>query len=1199
MAGASDFVHLHLHTEYSLLDGASRPVEVAKRAAQWNMEAVALTDHGSLFGVVPFYTACKANGVKPIIGVESYILARGSRLERVRAGRGEAGKELCHFTLLCENETGYRNLLKIVSDSWLNGFYYKPRMDRELLAGHTEGLIAMSACLGGEIPQAILEGRGEQAKRVALEYRELFGPDNFFLELMDHHTPEQHKVNAALYELSRETGIPLVCTNDVHYVEESDAEPQDLLLCIGTGCVHGDPKRMRMSSRELWMRSAEQMWQVFGDVPDALLRTRQIAERCNVELKFGQLYLPEFPNLPPGETEGGYLRRLCLERFGRFYGPERADARQRLDYELEIIDRKGFSGYYLIVWDLIDHAKQNGIRIGPGRGSGAGSIAAYVLGITELDPLAYNLLFERFLNPERPSAPDFDIDIPPERRDEVVAYTIARYGVNRTAKIITFGTLGAKAALKDVGRVLEVPIADVNELTALVPDKVGTNLDDALEQCDELRRRYDQDPQVRGLIDHARRLEGLSRHTSVHAAALVISRDDLDNYVPLCRVSGGEDIVTQFDMGAVDKCGLLKMDFLGLRTMTVVDECCRLVAENHGLDGFDVRDVPLDDKRTYDLISRGDVVGVFQLESGGFQKVCRELKPDCIEDIVALVALYRPGPMENIGEFVARKHGQNRIVYKHPLLEPILRPTYGIIVYQEQVMQIGRDLGGFSLGEADQIRKAVGKKDAATMAKVREQFIAGSAAQGITSRLANELMDEIEAFANYAFNKAHSACYAVIAYWTAYLKANYPHEFMAAQLTSVMDKRDKLITFVQDTRAMGIAVHPPCVNTGGVNFEVHEDHIVYGLAAINGVGEHVGRAIVEAREADGEFADLFDLCRRVDAKVLPKAALEKLIKAGALRALGNRRELLTAYEGVHEAGARGQEDARAGQGNLFDGLDDGPAGVFAPTLKPMPEFRAEELRALDVELLGLVLFEDPGAEIRKQLEGLGLEDSVTPVLALCELAKDTEVIIAGAFDECRGFSTKRGDAMRARLSDSYGLASVLLWSRACEQYGHLCQVGEVAILVGKYEGMDDRAGLPSVIVEQVLRPKDWQRKRRKPPRAVPEERAEAAAPGDRSNGRHGAAAAPPTPTPLPPPPPLLVSLQVPHGEIDSEDLRARLARLAETLRRHHGPQPVRLVLDDGAASRQLSLTSDFAAEWSTQLRAAIEKIEGCTAAPAN
>ncbi len=1205
MPGASDFVHLHLHTEYSLLDGASRVTEVAETAAAWDMPAVALTDHGSMFATVAFYNACEKKGVKPILGVESYIVPDGgSRLEKTRRAGKDGEKSLSHFTLLAENETGYRNLLKMVSDSYLHGFYYKPRMDRELLTAHHEGLIAMSGCLAGEVPQLILSGQLERAKEVALYWQELFGAGNYYLELMDHHTPEQTQANLGLVEIHRATGIPLVATNDVHYVKDSDAEPQDLLLCIQTGCLRSAADRFRMSSRELYFRSAEQMWSLFGEFPDALKVTREIAERCNVKLTFGDLKLPDFP-VPEGHTTTSFLRQVVYERVRRFYDPLTDAIRTRLDYELEVIDKKGYSAYFLIVWDLIDFAKNRGIRVGPGRGSAAGSMVAYVLGITELDPLQYQLFFERFLNPERPSAPDVDIDFPPERRDEVVAYTIEKYGHTRTAKIITYGTMGAKAALKDVGRVLDMPIPQVNELTALVPDKPGVELAKVLDEVDELKRRYDGDASTRELIDNALRLEGLTRHTSIHAAALVIAPQDLDNYVPLCRVSNGEDVVTQFDMGAIDKIGLLKMDFLGLRTMTVIDEACRMVRQNSGPADFDVRQVPLDDRKTYELIGRGDVIGVFQLESGGFQRVCRDLKPDCIEDIVALVALYRPGPMEYIPDYVARKHGQKQVVYLHPLLEPILNTTYGIIVYQEQVMQIGRDLAGFSLGEADQIRKAVGKKDKDAMAKVFKQFAAGAAERGIGDEVVQQLIKDIEAFASYAFNKAHSACYAVVAYWTAYLKANHPLEFMAAQLTSVMDKRDKIVNFVQDTRQMGIEVQPPCVNTGGPMFEVHEDHIVYGMAAINGVGINVAEAIVAERQAGGPFADLYDFCRRLDPKVLPKAALDKLIRAGACRAFGNRRQLQEGYETIWEAAARAQADAASGQASLFADMDDSAAiDVMAPQLKPFPEFSRDELREMDTELLGLVLFENPLGEMLAQLKPIEIDLHVSGEIG--DLSPETEVVLAGLLEECYPITTRKGDEMmKARLNDGRGSATVILFPKTYEKLREVAVQGEVVVVVGKIGRPDPRGGgngSPDVIVDRLVKAADWKKVRRAAgPIAVrrPVTAASATGPvdeangGDNGNGHHHGYGGPSAE---------VISLFGSYAAVNvrvrlGDRLSQRLQAVAQALQAHPGDSPVVLWLEQGQEFRRLRLSNSYAASWSEALQQALAAVEGCTAQP--
>ncbi len=1124
MSGAQDFVHLHLHTDFSLLDGACRADKVAKRAVELGMPAVALTDHGNLFGLVPFYDACTKAGVKPILGVEGYVVTKGTRHERGQVRADEDGKTLCHLTMLCENETGYRNLLRMVSDSWLEGYYYKPRMDRQLLAEHHEGLIAMSGCLGGEIPQAILNGRLERAVEVANEFRELFGPDNFFLELQDHNTPEQNQVNAGMMEVHERTGIPLVASNDVHYLTAEDAHAQDLLLCIQTRCLHTDEDRMRMSSQNLFMRSGEEMWRLFGHLPEALLATRAIAERCDVQLERGQYHFPKFPGLPAGLSAGEYLTRLCEERLPRFYGPDRQDARERLRYEIAVIDDKGFSDYYLIVWDLIRWAKEQGIRIGPGRGSGAASIVAYVLGITELDPIRYDLLFERFLNPERPSAPDFDIDIPPERRDEVVAYTIERYGVSQTAKIITFGTLGARQAIKDVGRVLDVPIPEVDALTTLVPEKPGMTLDKALAESPALRAAYEADGTAHTVISNAQRLEGLARHTSIHAAALLIAPDELVNYVPLCTVGGAKgengkrEIVCQYDMHAVEARGLLKMDFLGLRTMTVLEESSRLVAANHDLPDFDIRDVPLDDRATYELISRGDVIGVFQLESGGFQRVCRQIRPDRIEDIVALVALYRPGPMDNIPMYAKRKHGEEPIAYLHPDLEPILAETYGIIVYQEQVMRIARELGGFSLGGADLLRRAMGKKDPVAMQEASDQLINGMTTMGYSEPLARQLVDQITSFASYAFNKAHSAGYALIAYWTAYLKAHYPLEFMAAQLTSQLSDRKEIAKLVGDARNSELTVEPPCVNNGGDRFEVREQAIVYGLSGINGLSTRVAEEIAAERRANGPYQSLYDLFLRVDAKLLAKGAAERLIRAGACRALGDRAPLLGSYEAIWEAARREQQDAASGQQSLFGDLDDEDAADsgLVPTVRPCPEFSRDELRALDLELLGLIVFEDPAAEMRAQLAALDCAEWAVLSDELELLPNGTVVFVAGQFLEHRAIPLNSGGTMgRATLSDPHGTLELLLWNTQQTDYGHLCSGSEVRIIEGKVNRRNP--GSPAeVVVSTIQSPAQWQRRRTRPERpaaliealAAMEAAAAAEAAAGSDDDDDGAAAAP-------------------------------------------------------------------------------------------
>ncbi|HIE53515.1 MAG TPA: DNA polymerase III subunit alpha [Armatimonadetes bacterium] len=1224
MPAGKDFVHLHVHTEYSLLDGAARPRDLAAKAAAYGMPAVAMTDHGAMYGAVDFYQACVQVGVKPILGVEAY-LAPQSRFDKHPGSRGN--QELGHLTLLAENQTGYRNLLQIVSESWLNGFYYKPRLDRDLLREHPEGLIALSGCIYGEIPQAILRGKVKEAERLAHTYREIFGPDNFFLELMDHGMPEQKQVNPVLCELSRRTGIPLVVTNDVHYTEPADSEAQDLLLCIQTGSQRNDRNRLRMGSNQLFFRRPEEMWQILGnELPEALRRTREIAERCNVKLEFGDLILPDF-EVPSGHTPDSYLRELCYQNLPRFYPRPTPEIHHRLDYELEVIQQKGYATYFLIVWDLVKFAKERGIRVGPGRGSAAGSLVSYVLGITELDPLCYDLFFERFLNPERPSAPDIDIDFPPERRDEVIDYAVRKYGQDRTAKVITFGTLGAKAAIRDVGRALGMPSEQVNEIAKLVPERPGTKLARALETVPELRRRYEESSQVRQLVDTALRLEGLARHTSVHAAALVISREPLVNYVPLAKMPSDGTIVTQFEWTKIEELGLLKMDFLALRTMTVIEETLKLVEETRG-ERLDLHTLPLDDRETYELISRGDVVGVFQLgESEGFPRVCKELRPDCIDDIIALVALYRPGPMEFIPHYISRKHGREKVTYLHPKLKPILKNTYGIILYQEQVMQIGRDLAGFTLGEADEIRKAVGKKDRATMEKVSRKFVEGCVKNGIPRRTAEELMRQVATFANYAFNKAHSACYALVAYWTAYLKAHYPVEFMAAQLTSVMDKRDKLINFIQDARRMGIRVRLPNVNRGGCNFSVDGEDILYGLGAIKGLGKAIAEAIAGERRQNGPFRDLHEFCERVDTTVVTKSALELLIRAGACADFGHRAQLLKVYESAYELGQQVQRDRESGQGSLFGG-GAGEAGSLeriAPLLPNVPEVDKQTLLEWETDLLGCVLSEDPLGEVEAQLQKCGVKRVGSQELA--DLPHDSPVTIGGLVTSCRTILTRRNrEMMFLTLTDAQGSVEVTVFNQAYKKYGHQVREGAVLLVQGtvdkQYEPLrrngeiDDRPKVIGRVLVPPERANELQSRGRKQRPAVPAASAPTPAPeAEQDEGTEEMTTAPEEladpfaqPADLAPKPSAGRSPTSPthaggsKGEASVTGLHLRLRvtpqleqqlqRLRELLQQHSGSVPVYLHLHTAQEQSTLALGEGTAVHYTPALREALQDLLG-------
>lgn len=1061
MMPSAQFCHLHLHTEYSLLDGATRIQDVANRAAELGMPAVAITDHGAMYGIVDFYNACQSAGVKPILGVEAYLAPR-SMTDR----EGKVDKDPAHLLLLAENETGYKNLLKLVSKSWLEGFYYKPRLDKAVLAEHAAGIIAFSGCLGAEIPQAIWQGQMARAEALIREYVDLFGRDHFFLELMDHGLERQRQVNRYLIEAANRLGLPLVATNDVHYLHRGDAYAQDIMLCIQTGRTIHEEKRMKMDTDQMFFRSEAEMRACFQEVPQALQTTLEIAERCDVRLNFGDLILPNY-QVPNGHTAESYLRQLCYERLPRFYPNPSPQIRERLEYELQVIIEKGYAAYFLIVWDLIDYAKRRGVRVGPGRGSVAGSLVAYVLGITELCPLRYDLFFERFLNPERPSPPDIDIDFPPERVEEMLQYVIQKYGTDKVARIITFATMGAKAALRDVGRALEIPLSQVDEIVKYVPDRPGTTLKQALDQSPELQSRFESDPRVEEWFKTAQALEGLTRHTGIHAAGVVIGRDELTNYVPLAKDKTGT-VLTQFEMAAVEKIGLLKMDFLGLDTMTVIEEAVHLIEETHGVR-LDMQNLPLDDKATYDLISRGDVVGVFQLSSGGFQRVCKELQPDCLDDIIALVALYRPGPMDFIPSYINRKRGLEPVRYLHPKLQPILQNTYGIIVYQEQVMQIGRDLGGFTLGEADGIRKAVGKKDKETMAKVKQRFITGCVRNGIDPAIAHQLMDQIETFANYAFNKSHSACYAIIAYWTAYLKANYPVEFMAALLTTGMDKREKVVAYVQDARRMGLKIRPPCVNKGAANFSVDGEEIVFGLGAIKGIGQGVAEAVVEARRQGGPFKDLYDLCERVPSHQLTKSALELLIKAGACDVFGPRAALLAIHETAHDLGQKAQKDRESGQGSLFGGLGgtSETASRIVPPLPAIPDVDRATLMEWENELLGTVLFEDSMSEVEEQIR-----DYITYTSdQLHDLPHETEVIIGGQVISARVITTKRSvEMMFVTLADAFGAVEVTVFHKAFKEYGNYVHEGAVLLVKGtidknyqRRESYSDREEVPKII----------------------------------------------------------------------------------------------------------------------------------------
>ncbi|MEF2968378.1 DNA polymerase III subunit alpha [Paenibacillus sp. M1] len=1044
------FVHLHVHSEYSLLDGAARLEDLVTKAAGFGMKSLALTDHGVMYGAIPFYKLCKEHGIKPIIGCEMYFTA-ASRKER----GSRKDQPIHHLILLAKNETGYRNLMRLCSIGHLEGFHYKPRIDWEVLERHKEGLICLSACLGGEVPQHLLHGRMEEAKRAALRYREAFGED-FYLELQDHGMPEQKKVNPLLVELARETGIALVATNDVHYLGEGDAEVQDVLICIGTGKTVDDEDRLKMETSQLYLKSGEQMAALFPHLPEAIANTAVIADKCELELEFGRHILPAYRPIPEGMTPESYLASLCGQGLEERYGhlpewrdeAERSKLRERLDYELKVIASMGFSDYFLIVWDFIAYAHRHGIATGPGRGSAAGSLVAYVLRITNVDPIKYKLLFERFLNPERITMPDIDIDFSDERRDEVIAYVTDKYGSEHVAQIITFGTMAARAAVRDVGRALNVPFGEVDKVAKLIPGHLGMTIDRALQESPDLKQLYDTQARIRGLIDMARKVEGMPRHASTHAAGVVISRDPLTDAVPL--QAGGEGVaLTQYSMENLEAVGLLKMDFLGLRTLSIIERSMRWIEEQTG-QSPDFRTIPDDDPLTYAMLGSGETTGVFQLESSGCRRVLRDLKPTGFEDVVSVVALYRPGPMEFIPKFISSKHGDTTIEYPHPDLEPILGDTYGIIVYQEQIMQIASVMAGFSLGEADLLRRAVSKKKREVLDEQREHFVAGSIAQGYAEKDANAVYDMIVRFANYGFNRAHAAAYGVLAFQTAYLKAHYPVHFMASMLTAVMGSHRKVAEYIVECRRMGITVLPPDVNESGVLFtpqaragvglttvpagtEAEEDGagtddtagslgvIRFGLAAIKNVGTQAMESILQERE-ERPFDSLLDFCRRVDLRVCNKRVIESLIQGGAFDSLpGHRAQLLAMLDETVEAAMKWRKEREDLQIQLFDFVETPNWDIEYPEV---PAFTATQQLELERELLGLYLSGHPLDDYDELLEREGADR----LMDLSEAPDESKAIVAGMVVSVKAITTKQGKAMAfMELEDQIERCEVVLF----------------------------------------------------------------------------------------------------------------------------------------------------------------------------
>jgi DNA polymerase-3 subunit alpha len=1007
-ASAPPFVHLHCHTDYSLLDGACEINKLISIVKKMGMPSVAMTDHGNLFGAVEFYHAAKANGVHPVIGCEVYVSQQG---HKVRSDTDRYN----HLVLLCENQTGYRNLIKLVTTGFLDGFYYKPRIDKDLLAQHSEGLIALSACLRGDINETLLADRYEEAKRLAYEYTDLFGRENFFLELQDHGLDKDRAVLPLIYRLASDTGLPLVATNDAHYLERDDARAHEILLCIQTGKTMSDANRMRFDRPDFYLKSRDEMMTLFGEVEDALNRTWEIAQRCQVSLDQVKEPFPRF-DVPEGHSTDTYFeyvvrqgfeaRRPKLEamRKAGVLKHDLAEYTERLDREIGIIRQMKFPGYFLIVWDFIRFAKSSGIPVGPGRGSAAGSLVSYAMGITDVDPLQYGLLFERFLNPERVSLPDIDVDFHTRRRGEVIQYVTEKYGREQVAQIITFGSLAARAAIKDVGRALDMTFGEVDRITKLVPNQLNIKLKDAIAQEPGFEEAARKDPRVREVLDVSQRIEGMARNAGMHAAGVVISPVPLRELVPLCKTNKDE-IVTQYDMSGLEKLALLKMDFLGLTTLDIVYDALEMIEARTGRK-ISIDDLPLDDEKTYQIFSRGFTSGVFQFESAGMRDILRKYQPTRIEDLCALNALYRPGPIQGgvVDDFIDRKHGRKQVVYDFPVLREILEETYGIMVYQEQVMQVANRLAGYSLGEADLLRRAMGKKKAEEMAKQRERFLNGARERGFNEKKAAKTFDLMEQFAGYGFNKSHSMAYAYLAYVTAYLKAHYPQEFMAALLTSETGNTAKVVKYINECREMGIAVLPPDINVSGKNFTPSESGIRFGLGAIKNVGGAAIESVEAARASGGPFRTLYDFCERVNLSSVNRRMIESLIRAGAMDSLaGNRAQLFAAVEAAMETGQRAWKDRESGQAGLFGDFSGDDAPVEAP-LPDVPDWPKPEKLSGEKELLGIYVTGHPLDEFEDKIAELATHSTE----GLDELPRGTEVAICAVLTGIQKRRNKEG-----------------------------------------------------------------------------------------------------------------------------------------------------------------------------------------------
>lgn len=1071
------FTHLHVHTEYSLLDGSGKIKDMIKRVKELGMDSIAITDHGVMFGVVDFYKEAIAQDIKPIIGCEVYIAARGLEQKDPRLDQTQY-----HLILLAKNQKGYDNLKKIVSKGYIDGFYYKPRVDANFLREHSEGIISLSACIGGEIPQAILKGDEKLARELIIRYQDIFGKENFYIEIQNHGLEEEIALNHRLISLARELDAPLVATNDVHYIKKEDATPHDILLCIQTGTTVEEENRMRFPNDEFYLKSPGEMEELFSAVPEALENTTKIAHECNVFFDFDHLHLPKF-DVPGGEDSSTYLRKLCLEGMDKKYSHITEEMEERIEYELSVIHQMGYDDYFLIVWDFIRFSKDHGIMVGPGRGSAAGSLVAYTLDITKIDPLKYNLIFERFLNPDRISMPDIDIDFCYERRGEVIDYVIEKYGEDRVAQIITFGTMAARQAIRDVGRALNMSYGKVDVIAKQIPMELGMTIEKALEMNGELKDLCQEDKEVDFLIRMAKSVEGLPRHVSTHAAGVVISNRPLVEYVPLYK--NNDSITTQFPMTLLEELGLLKMDFLGLRTLTVIRDAIENIQYSKGIH-ISMDGLTFDDPKVFQMISEGDTLGVFQLESSGMQQFMKELKPDSFEDIIAGISLYRPGPMDQIPTYIQNKKNSNQIQYLHNILEPILNVTYGCMVYQEQVMQIVRDVAGYSMGRSDLVRRAMAKKKMDVMERERKVFIygekdkngnivvEGAMRRGVSPEIAEQIYDQMIDFAKYAFNKSHAAAYAVVAFETAWLKCYYPAEFMAALLTSVMDNNNKVAKYIQNCKKMGISILPPDVNESFANFTVVEGKIRFGLAAVKNVGGNAIQSIIEAREKKGKFTSFMDFCEKLDFKDLNKRALESLIKCGSFDSLGGyRSQLMAVYDKILEGVVQDRRKNIQGQVSLFDAMDDKEQQkVRLDVLPSIPEYDSRAKLSMEKEMVGFYITGHPLSEyediLRKKVSITS--DKLSEALegeGSNPLMDGQKVIIGGMVTQKKKKITKNNHMMAfITLEDLFGTIEVIVFPTIYKRFSHLLEEEKIVFIEGKLNIKEEEEA--TIIAEKII-----------------------------------------------------------------------------------------------------------------------------------